>query len=73
MSERYAQILLDLPGMVAGGGVFDYRLPEDCVAQVGHRVVVPLGPRKVVGIVAGISDTTEVPANKVRATSTSPK
>lgn len=66
MSERYAQILLDLPGMVAGGGVFDYRLPEDCVAQVGHRVVVPLGPRKVVGIVAGISDTTEVPANKVR-------
>ncbi|MGN1209850.1 MAG: DEAD/DEAH box helicase, partial [Duodenibacillus sp.] len=67
MSERYAQVLLDLPGMVTGGGVFDYALPEEAEVQIGHRVVVPLGPRKVVGIVAGITDTTEVPASKVRS------
>jgi primosomal protein N' (replication factor Y) len=49
--------------------LFDYRSPAGVRAQdlcIGLRVRVPFGQRQMVGVIAGISDTTEVPAAKLK-------
>ena len=49
--------------------LFDYRAPRGVSAadlQVGQRVRVPFGNRAMVGMIAGISDHTEVPANRLK-------
>ena len=61
-SPQFAKVIVDAPlpelDYAVGGGV----LP-----RVGDRVLVPLGARKVVGIVTGLADTTEVPAGKIKS------
>ncbi len=49
--------------------VFDYRAPDDGAAQVrpGHRVWVPFGRRRVVGVVLECRQHSDVPADKLRA------
>ncbi|HEY0683525.1 MAG TPA: primosomal protein N' [Steroidobacter sp.] len=48
--------------------VFDYRAPADGEpAAPGHRVWVPFGRRRVVGVVVEGRDDTEIPSNKLRA------
>ncbi|MBQ0777002.1 MAG: DEAD/DEAH box helicase family protein, partial [Pseudomonas sp.] len=49
--------------------LFDYRSPAGVRAEdlcIGQRVRVPFGQRQMVGVIAGISDTTEVPAAKLK-------
>jgi primosomal protein N' (replication factor Y) len=46
--------------------LFDYACAGAGPADVGRRVVVPLGARAVVGVVTEVSEATEVPAGKLR-------
>lgn len=47
---------------------FDYRAPADSAdLAAGQRVWVPFGRRRVVGVVVGRRDRTDVPANKLRS------
>lgn len=48
--------------------LFDYRAPEDGAAVgPGHRVWIPFGRRRVVGVVVESREHSDVPANKLRA------
>ncbi|QGZ40227.1 replication restart DNA helicase PriA [Pseudoduganella flava] len=48
--------------------VFDYRWPCDAAARPfpGQLVLVPFGPREVVGIIVAVVDDTDVPAEKLK-------
>ncbi len=51
-------------------GPFDYRLPEELrggVVDVGSMLVVPFGRREVLGVVVGLSDSSEVAEEKLLA------
>ena len=51
-------------------GPFDYRLPEELrggAVDVGSMLVVPFGRREVLGVVVGLTDTSEVAAEKLLA------
>jgi primosomal protein N' (replication factor Y) len=43
-------------------GPFDYRLGEELagVVEIGSLLVIPFGPRKILGVLVGLSDTSEV-------------
>lgn len=48
--------------------LFDYRAPDgDTAAQPGQRVRVPFGKREQVGIVVAVTDSTDIPADRLRA------
>src|SRR3546814_13525980 len=44
----WVQVALDVPLL----GLFDYRAPAD--VQIGQRVIVPFGRRKLVGVVVAM-------------------
>jgi primosomal protein N' (replication factor Y) (superfamily II helicase) len=47
-------------------GPFDYRLPERLAGvEVGSVLVVPFGRRKVVGVVVGLADRSDLPAGRL--------
>jgi primosomal protein N' (replication factor Y) len=46
---------------------FDYRVERATPADVGRRVVVPFGPRKLAGIVVEVCESSEVPPERLRA------
>jgi primosomal protein N' (replication factor Y) len=46
---------------------FDYRAPASPELVPGQRVWVPFGRRRVVGVVVGLRDRTDVPAGKLRS------
>jgi primosomal protein N' (replication factor Y) (superfamily II helicase) len=48
-------------------GPFDYRLPEELIGviDVGSLLVVPFGSRQVLGVVVGLTDSSEVAADKL--------
>src|SRR5271166_4963822 len=51
-------------------GPFDYRLPEELrggVVDVGSMLVVPFGHREVLGVVVGLSNSSEVAQEKLLA------
>ncbi len=51
-------------------GPFDYRLPQELlggVVNVGSMLVVPFGRREVLGVVVGLSDSSEVAEEKLLA------
>ncbi len=50
-------------------GPFDYRLPEELAVDVnvGSMLVVPFGRREVLGVVVGLSGTTDVAEEKLLA------
>jgi primosomal protein N' (replication factor Y) len=51
-------------------GPFDYRLPKELqggVVEVGSMLVVPFGRREVLGVVTGLSERSEVAAEKLVA------
>src|ERR1039458_1147711 len=51
-------------------GPFDYRLPPELrggVVDVGSMLVVPFGRREVLGVVVGLTDTSEVAEEKLLA------
>jgi len=50
-------------------GPFDYRLPEELRdgVGVGSTLVVPFGPRQVLGVVVGLADSSDVAEEKLLA------
>lgn len=62
-----ARIIVDVP-VSRTNRPFDYRVPAwlHPLIQVGSRVVVPFGPRKLQGYVIGISEDTEQGVDKDR-------
>ena len=50
-------------------GPFDYRLPEELIGgvHVGSMLVVPFARRKVLGVVVGLSDSSDVDERKLLA------
>lgn len=50
-ATQIARVLVDAPGL----GPLDYGVPEDLFVAVGDLVLVPLGTRRVVGIVVELS------------------
>ena len=64
--DTILQVALDAPLR----RIFDYRAPVDpgrCRPQPGARVRVPFGRRQLVGVILGLTDHSEVPADKLRA------
>ena len=59
---RFARIELDVPLP----GPFDYRVPEGMEPVLGARVVVPWGRTRRVGLVAGLTHRSELPAERLR-------
>lgn len=62
MQKNILQIALDVPL----DRLFDY-LDGGVDVQIGQRVVVPFGTRKVVGVVVGISETSEFAIEKLKS------
>src|SRR5215218_10272145 len=47
-------------------GPFDYRLPGEMAGvDVGSMLVIPFGQRRLLGVVVGMSETSEVPAERL--------
>ena len=58
----FAQVVLDLPLAT----VFDYFAPTLEPAHIGRRVIVPFGKAKRVGIVVGLTQTTELAPQQIK-------
>ena len=46
---------------------FTYRIPEGMELSPGQRVAVPFGPREKEGIVLSLTDSTEIPTEKLKS------
>lgn len=48
--------------------VFDYKIPDHCINRnlIGHRVLVPFGPRKIEGYVIKQKKETKIPLEKLK-------
>ncbi len=57
----YLQIAVDTPL----NAVFDYRWQHER-PQVGQLALVPFARREVIGLIVGVADSTEVPADKLK-------
>lgn len=62
VSDLFAKVLLDVPNLP----LLDYMVPQDMDVVVGDRVEVQLGTRKCVGLVAEMSNATDVDKKKLR-------
>lgn len=61
----YAQVIVDI-AVSEVDRVFTYRVPPDLALTGGYRVKVPFGSMVKEGWVVGVSDTTDVPADRLR-------
>ena len=61
---RYAQVIVDLPGVEP----LDYALDQDLAVNVciGVRCVVPLGKGARIGIVVALSETPAIEPHKIK-------
>jgi primosomal protein N' (replication factor Y) len=66
--DRFARVALDVPMAQLGASLFDYSIaPTQAAAVVpGSWVVVPWGRGRRVGLVAGLSDRSEIDAARVK-------
>jgi primosomal protein N' (replication factor Y) (superfamily II helicase) len=46
--------------------LFDYRCDDATADDIGRRVLVPFGPRKLIGMIVGLADDSEVDTVKLR-------
>jgi primosomal protein N' (replication factor Y) (superfamily II helicase) len=62
-----ARVIVDVPSMSIDR-MFDYRIPERFlhVVKEGMRVIVPFGPRKVMGFVVAVTDDSSISNNKLK-------
>jgi primosomal protein N' (replication factor Y) len=58
----FVRVALDVPL----SRLFDYRADEVSVADIGRRVVVPFGSGSKIGLIVGVSDTSDQPADKLK-------
>ena len=63
MKPNIVQIALDLPIEKS----FDFLAPDATQNDVGRMAVVPFGNKLLSGVVIGLSTTTDVPVDKLRA------
>ncbi|RCW70765.1 primosomal protein N' [Saliterribacillus persicus] len=58
---KIAEIIVDVPTRQTNK-TFDYKIPEtlEAVIKPGIRVIIPFGPRKVMGFVVGIKEETAI-------------
>ena len=61
-SSLFVKVIVDAPLPE-----LDYMLGDNPVPQKGDRVLVPLGKRKTVGIVTGVSETTQLETGRLRS------
>lgn len=62
----FAEIIVDVLSSEVDR-VFDYNIPDVFSdIQVGERVLVPFGNRKIEGYIIAIKDTTDCPPNKIK-------
>ena len=54
-SPQFVKVIVDAPLPE-----LDYAIGDNPLPQLGDRVLVPLGARKVVGIVTGLAQTTQL-------------
>ena len=57
------RVALDVPV----GRCFDYLAPDATLADVGRRLLVPFGNRKLVGVALGVAATTDLPPDKLKS------
>lgn len=64
----YAAVIVDIPNK-AVSKIFEYRVPEDMVSytNVGHRVLVPFGPRVIQGFIVELKETVEFDTKKLKS------
>ena len=65
----YAQVIVDLSSE-ALDRVFSYEVPEGMDVAPGQLVDVPFGPRTREGFVVSLSDTCDVPQEKLKPLNT---
>lgn len=63
---QYANVIVDVANSEVDR-IFDYAIESTLDIECGMRVKVPFGPRKIEGYVIGISDTTDVPQDKIKS------
>ena len=63
LPRQYVQVALNLPLRRE----FTYALPSGLTARPGNRVRVNFHGRKLGGVVTAVSDTTDLPPNKVKS------
>ena len=61
-SARFVKVLVEVPLPE-----LDYVIGDNPVPQIGDRVLVPLGSRRVVALVTGLADTSDVPAARLKS------
>lgn len=61
----YAGVIVDVANSQVDR-IFDYIIPDNIEILRGMRVLIPFGPRKIEGYVINISNTTQVPKNKLK-------
>ena len=62
MKVPIVQVALDLP--LAKN--FDFLGPDVMPNDVGHIVIVPFGPKKMAGVIVGLSETSEISQDKLK-------
>lgn len=63
--EHYAGVIVDVKAD-AVDRIFTYRIPSGLAVEIGHRVLVPFGPRKLEGYVIKKVLEPDIPAHRVR-------
>ncbi|MFC3419745.1 primosomal protein N' [Salinicoccus hispanicus] len=63
----FASVIVDIPSKSVNQ-VFDYRVPSgmEGLIQVGHRVLVPFGPRTIQGYVMSLDETTDFDPARIK-------
>ena len=62
VSSPIAHVVLDVPLAKR----FDFLGPDVTAADVGRLVVVPFGPKKLVGVIVAVDNETDVPREKLK-------
>jgi primosomal protein N' (replication factor Y) (superfamily II helicase) len=63
MLPPIAKVVLDVPL----AGTFDYLAPGVSAQDIGQRVSVPFGPRKMVGIIVALSEDSDIPPERLKS------
>ncbi len=70
MTQSESSIFVQVAIPVPLRQLFTYAVPQALLSSeltIGERVTVPFGPRQVIGIVLSISESTDLPTNKIKS------
>ena len=63
--QLYAGVIVDVKAE-AVDRIFTYRIPPHLNVEVGHRVLVPFGPRRLEGYVINLTEDPSISPDKIR-------